>query len=88
MLFLPFTFAILSLFYSSAWAAFGLTSSTSSYVLDAGSSNAFVVTVSRTSCDITSIKYRGEEFQYSSQGSHIASGLGTATVSAEVVSSK
>ncbi|KAL1614150.1 hypothetical protein SLS54_010006 [Diplodia seriata] len=77
----------LSLFTSSALAAFGVTKSSSSYVVDAGSSNPFIVTISSSSCDITSIKYRGEEFQYSGKGSHISSGLGSATVSSEIVDS-
>lgn len=70
-----------------ALADFGVTTSTSSYVIDSGNSNGFVVTVSRTDCSITSIKYRGTEYQYSSQSSHIASGLGSATVSYSIVSS-
>lgn len=84
---LPYTLVLfLSLFSSSVFAAFGLTTSTSSYVLDAGSSNSLVVTVSRASCDITSIKYRGEELQYTGTYSHISSGLGTATVTATTIS--
>ncbi|RKU47721.1 hypothetical protein DL546_001338 [Coniochaeta pulveracea] len=70
-----------------ALAAFGVTTSTSSYVVDSGNDNGFVVTVSRSDCSITSIKYRGTEYQYSSQSSHIASGLGSATVSYSIVSS-
>lgn len=77
-----------SLFAPSVLAAFGVTTSSSSYVVDAGSSNPFVVTISRSSCDITSIKYRGEEFQYSGKGSHISSGLGSVTVTSEIVSSE
>ncbi|KAF2125539.1 polysaccharide lyase family 4 protein [Dothidotthia symphoricarpi CBS 119687] len=75
-------------FTSSALAAFGVTTSGSNIVVDAGSSNALVFTVNSGSCDITSIKYRGEEFQYASKGSHISSGLGTATVKSEIVSSQ
>ncbi|KAF7550256.1 hypothetical protein G7046_g8072 [Stylonectria norvegica] len=71
-----------------ALAAFGVTTSTSSYVIDSGSSNGFVVTVSRSDCSITSIKYRSTEYQYGSQTSHIASGLGSATVSYTTISSK
>lgn len=76
----------LSLF-TSALAAFGVTKSGSNFVVDAGSSNPFIVTISGSSCDITSIKYRGEEFQYSGKGSHISSGLGSATVASEIVNS-
>jgi rhamnogalacturonan endolyase len=38
--------------------------------------------VSQSSCDITSINYYGAELQYSGKGSHIGSGLGSASVSA------
>lgn len=73
---------------STASAAFGITTTSSSYVVDAGSTNSLVVTVSRASCDVTSIVYRGVELQYPSTGSHIASGLGSATVSATTVNSE
>ena len=88
MLLVPFFLGFVAFFCSPVLAAFGLTSSSSSYVLNAGSSNSLVVTVSRTSCDITSILYRGEEFQYSSTGSHIASGLSPSSVEAEAVGSR
>ncbi|KAH6997899.1 family 4 polysaccharide lyase [Ilyonectria sp. MPI-CAGE-AT-0026] len=70
-----------------ALAAFGVTESTASYVVDTGSSNGFVVTIKRSDCSITSLKYRSTEYQYSSQTSHIASGLGSATVSYTTISS-
>ncbi|KAM0327424.1 hypothetical protein ACHAQA_005710 [Verticillium albo-atrum] len=69
-------------FASSALAAFGYTTSGNNFVVDAGSSNPLIFSVSRSSCDINSIKYRGNELQYASQGTHIGSGLGTATVTA------
>lgn len=75
-------------FSSSALAAFGITTSGNNIVVDAGSDNALKVTVNSKSCDITSILFRGEELQYQSQYSHISSGLGTATVKSEIVSSK
>jgi rhamnogalacturonan endolyase len=75
-------------FSSSALAAFGITTSGNNIVVDAGSENPFKITVNKNSCDITSILYRGEEFQYQSQGTHISSGLGTATVSSTIVNSK
>ncbi|KAK2809818.1 hypothetical protein FQN50_003458 [Emmonsiellopsis sp. PD_5] len=78
----PFLALFSALWANSAQAAFGLTESESSYTVDSGSANPLVFTVNRASCDITSILYRGEEFQYASQGSHIGSGLGSATVSA------
>lgn len=77
-----------TLFTPSVLAAFGVTKSGSSLVVDAGSTYPFIVTISSSSCDITSIKYRGEEFQYSGKGSHISSGLGSATVGSEIVDSK
>ncbi|KAF2738498.1 Rhamnogalacturonase B [Polyplosphaeria fusca] len=72
-------------FSVSALAAFGITNSGSAFVVDAGSSNSFRVAVNSKSCDITSVQYRGEEFQVQNQGSHIGSGLGTATVKAETI---
>lgn len=65
---------------SSVSAAFGFTKSGNNYVIDAGSSEPLVFTVSGTSCDITSIKYRNVELQGQTKGSHISSGLGSATV--------
>ncbi|KAI2627646.1 polysaccharide lyase family 4 protein [Hypoxylon sp. NC1633] len=73
-------------FASSVFAAFGFTQSGSNYVVDAGSDNSLVFTVNGGSCDITSIKYRGTELQDSSQGTHLSSGLGSASVSAQTVS--
>jgi rhamnogalacturonan endolyase len=71
----------------SALAAFGVNKSGDNIVVDAGATNALVFTVNAKSCDITSIKYRGEELQSSSKGSHISSGLGSATVKYETISS-
>ncbi|KAF2753217.1 hypothetical protein EJ05DRAFT_445189 [Pseudovirgaria hyperparasitica] len=81
-------FLALLAFITTVSAAFGITTSSASYVIDAGSANPLVVTISRASCDITSIKYRGTEVQYQSTGSHIGSGLGTATVSATIINSQ
>ncbi|KAF1975581.1 Rhamnogalacturonase B [Bimuria novae-zelandiae CBS 107.79] len=75
-------------FSSSALAAFGITTSGNNIVVDAGSDNALVVSIDKRSCDIKSILFRGEEFQYQSQGSHISSGLGSATVSSIIVNSQ
>ncbi|KAK1976587.1 rhamnogalacturonase [Colletotrichum cereale] len=77
-------FSILS-FASCALAAFGVTTSGSNFVIDAGSSNPLVFQVSKSSCDINSIRYRGYELQNASKGSHISSGLGSATVEATTV---
>ncbi|KAK3381987.1 polysaccharide lyase family 4 protein [Podospora didyma] len=75
--------ALLSILFLApgALCAFGYTSSGGNYIIDAASSNTLVFSVSQSSCDIKSIKYRGTELQYGSQGTHINSGLGTATVS-------
>ncbi|KAG9004202.1 hypothetical protein FRB90_011043 [Tulasnella sp. 427] len=64
-----------------ARAAFGYTSSGGYWTVDAGSANPFVFKVSQSSCDITSLVYRSVEYQYSSQNSHISSGLGSVTSS-------
>ncbi|CAE6414665.1 unnamed protein product [Rhizoctonia solani] len=69
-------------------AAFGVTSSGGRYVIDAGSANPLVIKVNQANCDITSLVYRGNEYQYQSTFSHIGSGLGSATVSATVVNSQ
>lgn len=61
--------------------AITVTTSTASYVVNAESSYGMTATISRSSCDITSLKFYGTEYQYSGTYSHIASGLGTATVS-------
>ncbi|KAG8809134.1 hypothetical protein FRC18_004682, partial [Serendipita sp. 400] len=65
----------------TVYAAFGYSTSGSTITIDAGSSNTLVIKVNNQSCDITSLVYRGAEYQYQSTYSHIASGLGSATVS-------
>ncbi|KAK3937421.1 polysaccharide lyase family 4 protein [Diplogelasinospora grovesii] len=70
-----------SVFASGVFGAFGYTSSGGNYIIDAGSANTLVFSVSQSSCDINSITYRGTELQYGSTGTHISSGLGSATVS-------
>lgn len=47
------------------------------YTVNTESSNGLKTTINRSSCDITSLIYRGNDYQYSSQSSHIASGLGS-----------
>jgi rhamnogalacturonan endolyase len=62
-----------------AFAAFGITSSGGNYIVDTG--GGLVFRVNGSSCDINSLKLNGgAELQATSAGSHIASGLGTATV--------
>lgn len=75
--------------FSAFAEAITLITATGSYTVNAGSSNDFEFVVSRTNCDITSLKYRGVETQYKSTGSHISSGLGTGTaVSAQEITSR
>ncbi|KAI8951951.1 family 4 polysaccharide lyase [Xylaria longipes] len=66
-----------------AWAGvvrgITVTSSSSSYVVDTASSYNFIVTIDRSTCDVTSLKFYGTEYQYSGTKSHIASGLGSGT---------
>lgn len=87
MMFYIFLSSVLA-FASTALASFGYSMSGANYVIDTGSSNSLVFSVSTKSCDINSIKYRGTELQYQSKGSHISSGLGTATVSITTVNGK
>ncbi|GME49120.1 Galactose-binding domain-like protein [Neofusicoccum parvum] len=77
---------LLSICSQSALAAFGITDNGDSFTIDAGSSNPLTITVDSSNCDITSFYYRSQEYQYSGKGSHISSGLGSATVTAETVS--
>ncbi|XDG05076.1 hypothetical protein ABKA04_004691 [Annulohypoxylon sp. FPYF3050] len=58
-----------------------VTTSTSSYTVDTAATYGFKVAISRSTCDVTSLNFYGTEYQYSSTYSHIASGLGSATVS-------
>ncbi|PBP24802.1 Rhamnogalacturonase B [Diplocarpon rosae] len=64
-----------------------LTDGTDTYTVNADSSDALEFVVSKDSCDITSITYRGTQVQYSEENSHISSGLGTATVEAQEITS-
>ncbi|KAG8964218.1 hypothetical protein FRC00_003320, partial [Tulasnella sp. 408] len=66
-----------------ARAAWGYTSSGGYYVVDTEAANPFTFKVSQSSCDIRSLYYRS--YQYSSQASHIGSGLGSATVSIQTI---
>jgi rhamnogalacturonan endolyase len=80
-------FLVVSLLGRPILAAFGITTNTDSYVVDAGSTNSLVITVDRDNCDITSIKFMGTEYAETCC-SQIGSGLGSATVSATTVNSK
>ncbi|KAK4449566.1 carbon-oxygen lyase [Podospora aff. communis PSN243] len=77
-----------SLFASGVLSAFGYTSSNGNFIIDAGSANPLIFSVSQSSCDIRSIRYRGTELQYGPQGTHINSGLGRATVSVNLIAGK
>lgn len=78
-----------TLYISTSLAAFGLNSDSSSYIIDTGSTNSLVYKVSRKTCDITSILFRGRQLQKQAPYSHINSGLGSGTtVSAKVVGGK
>ncbi|WP_030313548.1 rhamnogalacturonan lyase B N-terminal domain-containing protein [Streptomyces sp. NRRL B-3229] len=60
-------------------ASFGYRDDGSNYVVDTGASLVFKV--SKTNGDLTSLVYRGTEYQgYGGKNSHIESGLGTSTV--------
>jgi rhamnogalacturonan endolyase len=63
-----------------ASASFGVSNFSGSYVVDTGA--GLVFKVSQTSGDITSIQYNGIEYRATDKNSQIASGLGTATVTA------
>jgi len=67
--------------------AFGVTQSGSNIVVDTGSTATLVFTVNAENCDITSLKYQGEELQDPSKGTQIASGLGSAAVKFESIGS-
>ncbi|MFF0011968.1 rhamnogalacturonan lyase B N-terminal domain-containing protein [Streptomyces sp. NPDC005374] len=60
-------------------AGFGYTDDGSNYVVDTGANLVFKV--SKTNGDLTSLVYKGTEYQgYGGKNSHIESGLGTSTV--------
>ncbi|WP_405930629.1 rhamnogalacturonan lyase B N-terminal domain-containing protein [Streptomyces sp. NBC_00827] len=60
-------------------ASFGYTDDGSNYVIDTGANLVFKV--GKTNGDLTSLVYRGTEYQgYDGKNSHVESGLGTSTV--------
>ncbi|WP_329363029.1 rhamnogalacturonan lyase B N-terminal domain-containing protein [Streptomyces sp. NBC_01483] len=64
---------------TAAAANFGYTDDGSNYVIDTGANLVFKV--SKTNGDLTSLVYRGTEYQgYGGKNSHVESGLGTSTV--------
>ncbi|KAG8964060.1 hypothetical protein FRC03_002266 [Tulasnella sp. 419] len=76
---------VLGVAIQTTHAAFGVTNSGGYYTIDTGAANSFVFKVNQANCDITSLFYRGIEYQYASQKSHIGSGLGSAKVSATTI---
>lgn len=58
-------------------AEFGYTDEEDVYTIDTGSDVTLQIGVSKSSCDLTSILYDGNELQSSEMGSHIDSGLGS-----------
>ncbi|EKD18687.1 uncharacterized protein L3040_002114 [Drepanopeziza brunnea f. sp. 'multigermtubi'] len=81
------SFLLPATIYSALAEAVILTTAPDSYTINAECANPLEVVVSRKSCDITSLKYRGTQTQYSNTGSHIGSSLGTATVTADEITS-
>ncbi|MDX3385007.1 rhamnogalacturonan lyase B N-terminal domain-containing protein [Streptomyces niveiscabiei] len=64
---------------SASAAAFGYADDGKNYVVDTGASVVFKV--SKTTGDITSLVYKGKEYEgYGGRHSHVESGLGSATV--------
>ena len=64
---------------SASAASFGYTDDGSNYVVDTGASLVFKV--SKTNGDLTSLLYKGTEYQgYGGMNSHVESGLGASTV--------
>ncbi|MFJ1604798.1 rhamnogalacturonan lyase B N-terminal domain-containing protein [Streptomyces sp. NPDC088253] len=64
---------------TAAAASFGYTDDGSNYVIDTGANLVFKV--GKTNGDLTSLVYRGTEYQgYGGKNSHVESGLGTSTV--------
>ncbi|MEU9167247.1 rhamnogalacturonan lyase B N-terminal domain-containing protein [Streptomyces sp. NPDC048420] len=64
---------------SASAASFGYTDDGSNYVVDTGASLVFKV--SKSNGDLTSLVYKGTEYQgYGGKNSHIESGLGASTV--------
>ncbi|MEV5873056.1 rhamnogalacturonan lyase B N-terminal domain-containing protein [Streptomyces sp. NPDC052101] len=64
---------------SAAAAGFGWSDDGSNYVVDTGANLVFKV--SKTNGDLTSLVYRGTEYQgYGGKNSHVESGLGASTV--------
>lgn len=69
---------------AEAASSFGYKSSSSSWVITTG--GGLTVTMTQSTCDISSLDLNGNELQYSSKRTHINSGLGTVTSSIDTLS--
>jgi len=72
--------ALLTSGVERGFGAFGVTTSGGSYTVDTGA--GLVFKVNQSSGDITSLNFNGIEYQATDKNSQIASGLGSATVTA------
>lgn len=85
-LFSPLLFtAVSSLLAGTALAAFGVSDSNGRFVVDTG--GGLVFQVNKSTGDIVSLVYGGQECQDSAKYSHISSGLGSDNVVSSTVSS-
>jgi rhamnogalacturonan endolyase len=75
-----FSLVVLALLPARVFGAFGVTSSGGFYTMDTGV--GLVFKVDQSNGDITSLNFNGVEYQSTSKKSQIASGLGSATVTA------
>ncbi|KAH7123295.1 Rhamnogalacturonase B, N-terminal-domain-containing protein [Dactylonectria estremocensis] len=83
---LIFTAIYALLFWPAAVAAaWGYTDTNGNYVIDSGAD--LIISVSKTTGDINSLKYKGQEFNgWGGKNTHVESGLGTSTVTIATVS--
>ena len=72
--------ALLTGLPARVFGAFGVTSSGGYYTVDTG--GGLVFKVNQSSGDVTSLNFNGTEYQATDKNTHIASGLGSATVTA------
>ncbi|KAI1764481.1 polysaccharide lyase family 4 protein [Hypoxylon sp. FL1150] len=77
---------VLALLADFAFAAFGLTTTSSRYKVD--TNGGLVFEVNRSNGDVTSLLFNGVEYQGTSKASGINSGLGTSSVTAETINNK
>jgi rhamnogalacturonan endolyase len=87
-MFLRSGFVAAAMLSAPSLASFGVSKSGNNIVVDAGSTDPFVFTVNTKNCDVTSIKYAGEELQSPDKGTQIEMGLGSADVKYETIGSR